>query len=220
MPAYWITILSPAATRSALRKGGSYKPDARVDGSELRNTPIYRAHLYPQRGGLDYHPVMPHDMTVIVAVSVVLLGLWILWHFRSSEYRIRGVLGIAVLLSYLLLLHFAFGFPSFPVEIAKGGSEANSGPLILALFLCMTFGMCAEYLYYSDFDQARRAIERTIVGLGYGGAGGLTCSHVERASDEGALSVFCHRQRAFETARRTVAGFAAILALSGRNKKR
>ena len=53
-----------------------------------------------------------------------------------------------VLLLYLALLHFAFGFPSLSAVVAKGGSETGAGPLVLALFIFMLLGMGAEYLYH------------------------------------------------------------------------
>lgn len=87
-------------------------------------------------------------MTVIVAAAAALLVLWTAWQFRSSTRRIPGVLAIIVLVLYLTLLHFSFGFPSFPAGIAKGETEANAGPLVLALFVFMVLGMGAEYLYH------------------------------------------------------------------------
>jgi formate hydrogenlyase subunit 3/multisubunit Na+/H+ antiporter MnhD subunit len=85
-------------------------------------------------------------MTVIVAASALLLVLSSAWQLRSR--RISGVLAIIVLVLYLALLHFAFGFPSFPAEVAKGETNADAGPLVLALFISMVLGMGAEYLYH------------------------------------------------------------------------
>jgi hypothetical protein len=87
-------------------------------------------------------------MTIIVAASAVLLALWTAWQFRSSTRRVSAVLATAVLLLYLALLHFAFGFPSLPAGLAKGGDEPEVGPLVLALFVFMLLGMAAEYLYH------------------------------------------------------------------------
>jgi hypothetical protein len=92
-------------------------------------------------------------MTVIVAASAVLLALWTAWLSRLSRTRIPGVFAFIVLVLYLALLHFAFGFPSLPAELAKGGTETNTetdnvGPLVLALFAFMVLGMGAEYLYH------------------------------------------------------------------------
>jgi hypothetical protein len=93
---------------------------------------------------------MPRIMTVIVASSAVLLVLWAGWQFRASPRRLPGVLAIIVLVLYVAFLHFAFGFPSFPAEFAKGATETQTdvGPLVLALFVFMLLGMGAEYLYH------------------------------------------------------------------------
>jgi hypothetical protein len=91
---------------------------------------------------------MPLIMTVIVAASAVLFILWTGWQFHSSKRWIPGVLAIGVLVLYLVLLHFAFGFPSLPAEFAKGGTETDVVPLVLALFVFMLLGMGAEYLYH------------------------------------------------------------------------
>jgi hypothetical protein len=87
-------------------------------------------------------------MTVIVAVCAALFVLWTAWQFHSSSRRIQGVFAIVVLVLYLTLLHFAFGFPSLPVGIAMGEIETNEGSLALALFIFMLLGMGAEYLYH------------------------------------------------------------------------
>ena len=86
-------------------------------------------------------------MTVIVAASAVLLALWAAWQLRSPASRIQGVVGTVVLVLYLALLHFAFGFPSLQAAVAKGKTE-GTGPLVLALFVFMILGMGAEYLYH------------------------------------------------------------------------
>src|SRR5215469_12319310 len=91
---------------------------------------------------------MPRIMTVIVAASAVLLVLWTAWQFRAPTRRLPGVLAIVVLFLYLALLHFAFGFPSLPNEDAKGGTDTDVGPLVMALFVFMLLGMGAEYLYH------------------------------------------------------------------------
>jgi hypothetical protein len=87
-------------------------------------------------------------MTVIVAASALLLVLWAAWQFRSSRRRIAAAISVIALVLYLSLLHFAFGFPSFPVEVAKGETNPDVGPLVLALFVFMVLGMGAEYLYH------------------------------------------------------------------------
>jgi hypothetical protein len=87
-------------------------------------------------------------MTVIVAASAVLLALWAAWQLRSPERRAQGAVGIAVLVLYIALLHFAFGFPSLQDAVAKGKAETGTGPLVLALFVFMILGMGAEYLYH------------------------------------------------------------------------
>ncbi len=104
-------------------------------------------------------------MTVIVATSVVLLVLWAAWQFRSSKRRLPGVLAIVVLVLYIVLLHFAFGFPSPPAGFAKGETEPDVGPVVLALFVFMLLGMGAEYLYhYLDTRPAEAKFDwRTFV---------------------------------------------------------
>ena len=87
-------------------------------------------------------------MTVVVAVSALLLLFWIASQFRSSTRRIPDALALLVLLLYLALLHFAFGFPSPPTDFAKGGADTDVGPVVLALFIFMLLGMGAEYLYH------------------------------------------------------------------------
>ncbi len=102
---------------------------------------------------------MPRIMTVIVAASATLLALWTAWQFRSSARRIQAMVAIVVLVLYLVLLHFAFGFPSLPTDIAKGpGTDVR--PLVLALFACMLLGMGAEYLYhYLDAKPEERKFD-------------------------------------------------------------
>src|SRR5579864_6330500 len=102
---------------------------------------------------------MPRIMTVIVAASTVLLILWTAWQFRSSVRRIQALVAIIVLALYLVLLHFAFGFPALSTDFAKG-PETDVRPLVLALFLCMLLGMGAEYLYhYLDSKPEQRKFD-------------------------------------------------------------
>jgi hypothetical protein len=103
---------------------------------------------------------MSRIMTVIVAASAVLFVVWTAWQFRSSSRRIQGVFAIVVLVLYLALLHFAFGFPALPANFAKGGIETDVGPLVLALFVFMLLGMGAEYLYqYLDAKPEERKFD-------------------------------------------------------------
>ncbi|HEX4809558.1 MAG TPA: hypothetical protein VH325_11550 [Bryobacteraceae bacterium] len=85
-------------------------------------------------------------MTAIVAACAVLLLLWTASLFRSPARRAQGAFAIIVLLLYLSLLHFAFRFPSLSNNLSKGGAQDASGPLVLALFSFMLFGMLVEYL--------------------------------------------------------------------------
>ena len=102
---------------------------------------------------------MPLIMTVIVAVSSLLLVLWTAWQFRSSGRRVQAILAIVVLVFYIALLHFAFGFPSLPSDFAKG-PEADVRPLVLALFVFMLLGMGADYLYhYLDAKPEERKFD-------------------------------------------------------------
>jgi uncharacterized membrane protein len=102
---------------------------------------------------------MPRVMTVVVAGSSALLGLWTAWQFRSSARRVQALVAIVALILYLVLLHFAFGFPSLPTDFAKG-PETDVRPLVLALFVCMLLGMGAEYLYhYLDAKSEQRKFD-------------------------------------------------------------
>jgi H+/Cl- antiporter ClcA len=98
-------------------------------------------------------------MTVIVAACAVLLVLWTAAQFRSSTRRIQVMIGIVALVLYLVVLHLAFGFPSFSNGLAKG-PEPDLRPLVLVLFVCMVLGMAAEYLYhYLDAKPAQRKFD-------------------------------------------------------------
>jgi|HubBroStandDraft_1064217.scaffolds.fasta_scaffold768583_1 hypothetical protein len=87
-------------------------------------------------------------MTLIVAASSGALVVWTAWHLRSRTYRIQGIIGLIVLALYLVLVHIAFGFPSFTAGLAKGSPETDVRPLVFALFIFMLLGMAAEYLYH------------------------------------------------------------------------
>jgi membrane protease YdiL (CAAX protease family) len=98
-------------------------------------------------------------MTAIVAASSALLVLWTAWQFRSSARRVQASVVIVVLVLYLVVLHFAFGFPSLPTDFAKN-PETDVRPLVLALFICMVLGMGAEYLYhYLDTKPQERKFD-------------------------------------------------------------
>ena len=92
---------------------------------------------------------MPPLMTLVLCVSTSLLLLLILYRLRSRTHRESAAIAAAGLLLYVALIHWAFDFPDFPdAGMAKGTSGTESGALVLALFLFMSLGMSAEYLYY------------------------------------------------------------------------
>jgi hypothetical protein len=99
-------------------------------------------------------------MTAILAVSAVLLFLLTVGQLRFPASRIQTMVAIAALVLYLFLLHFAFGFPALPTNFAKGGPEADLGPLVLAMYVFMLLGMGAEYLYhYLDAKPSVRKLD-------------------------------------------------------------
>jgi len=95
-------------------------------------------------------------MTLIIAVFALVLALWTTWQFFVSKRQLLCAVVLVALISYVVLLHFSFDFPSFPNVISKGEANADVRPLVLALFLCMLVGMGAEYLYhYLDSQDAK-----------------------------------------------------------------
>jgi len=67
---------------------------------------------------------------------------------------------IAALALYLVILHFAFGFPESAESLAKGGGEIDVRPLVLALYVSMLLGMGSEYLYhYLDSSPSTRVFD-------------------------------------------------------------
>jgi hypothetical protein len=86
-------------------------------------------------------------MTLAVAFSATALVLLTAVHWYRGRRGAGQIAATAALVVYLGVLHFSFGFPSPPVGIAKGPADSDTGPLVLALFVFMTLGMAAEYLY-------------------------------------------------------------------------
>lgn len=100
---------------------------------------------------------MPAIATVVVAASVALLLIGIIWRqYRSPKWSILlfNLLGLA---AYVLLLRLLFGFPNLEGPQPKGGEQTQFPALVLAMYVCMVAGMVAEYLYhYVDSAPSKR----------------------------------------------------------------
>ena len=62
--------------------------------------------------------------------------------------RRRGWIGLALLAAFLVVVHFATGFPQSSSRIAFGGS-IPVGWAVLAMFAGIVFGMVAQYVWSS-----------------------------------------------------------------------
>lgn len=88
---------------------------------------------------------MPTGTTIAIGVFAIICAAILVVDLVRGN-RTRGLIGLALLLCFLVALHFTTGFPQPAARVSFGGSIAV-GWAVLAMFVGIVFGMVAHYVW-------------------------------------------------------------------------